>query len=163
GVVIARALLALGATTDARRELAEVSRGLAQQRFGPEWLVAVVRIHARTGDVREADRITNLMSTVVGDALVGSSSDRNTTNGGGFVHPARAEVGMARKRPAEGAALVSAAAVRLSRGTILDPMAFAQAAAGRTAEAEAAYAELIDQAHFNAESQEDWFNAHLVL
>ena len=152
----------LGATAEVRRELAAATTMIAQQPFGPEWLFSLVRVHARLGNIREAQRITALMTARSGNAVTASTTNRNVARDEGYVQLARAELELAQQRPAEAAALAAGAAVRLNT-VVLETRAHAEALAGRRQEAAAHYAELIDQVTLVAETQLDYFNAHAAL
>ena len=162
-LIVVRALLALGATADARRELAEVHAAIAAQSFGPEWLQMLVKIDSRLGDVAEAQRVAARMPAVVGNAAVASMTNRNTAHDQGLVALAQAEIELARGRPAQAAALAADAAGRLGVSRVLDIMAVTAEATGRAEDAVAHYAELLHGVEFNNEAQQDWFEAHIAL
>ena len=134
-----------------------------KQSFGPEWLVMLVRVEARQGNLPAAERVAATMPKLVGNAVVASASNRNTGRDQGALELAQAEIELARHRPEKALALVEDAVPRLEHDETLEPLAFASAMDGRSAEASARYTELIEIADFNRETQEEWFAAHLAL
>jgi tetratricopeptide (TPR) repeat protein len=162
-LIVVTALQATGSAADARRELSNVHALITRHAFGPEWLQMLVRIEARLGNVAAAERVAGMMPKVIGNVVVGSSSNRNTAADQGLVEIAQAEIEIARGRHEKAAALAVSAAARLDRYQVLDTLALSAAAAGRPEDAAARYTELIGHANFNRESQEEWFNAHVAL
>jgi tetratricopeptide (TPR) repeat protein len=164
-LILVHAMLATGRTEDAKRELSAIDALLKKEAFGPEWLVNLAKTYARMGNVRDAGRIAALMPAGIGNTVVASSANRNTTQDQAFYEIAQAEVAIAQKKPAEGVSLATQAAGRLEqdRSTALDTLAFASAAAGRTDDARAKYEDLVSHPRLGSEEQEEWFDAQLAL
>jgi tetratricopeptide (TPR) repeat protein len=127
--------------------------------------VGLAKIHARTGYVRDAERIAALMPAGIGNAVTASSTNRNTAQDQAFFQIAKAEIAVAKKNPAEGVSLATQAASRLQPGgsKVLDTLAFALAASGRTDDAVIKYEKLLNEPWLGNEAQEEWFEAHLAL
>src|SRR5262249_55175779 len=100
-LILVHAMLATGRTEEAKREVSAVDALIKKDAFGPEWLVKLTKTYARMGNVREAGRIAALMPAGIGNAVVASSTNRNTTRDQAFVDIAQAEIAIAEKKPAD--------------------------------------------------------------
>lgn len=159
---LASALATVGRMRDYERELDAVRRIQREIRVAPAFLYYTGKICARTGKVAEAERILAELESRLGDILASSGVNRSDTRDRADFYLLRAEVALARKRPAE--ALGYAEQARsLDEEIAREPLAFIRLANGDLHAAAAAYRLFLEKPQLGYELQEPWILAHLRL
>lgn len=137
---------------------------MARLALGPEWLQHPIKLFARTGRLARAQALLGPMTDSAGQSTADSSTNRNVQLDRAYLAVARGEIALAEGRPDEAVGhLETASQIDPRNANTLESLAAAYFAAGRLADAAAAYDRVIARVEIANESQGYWFDAHLRL
>ncbi len=162
-VIRAGAWLALGVRREVQRELTTVNAIIAQRSLAPAWLVKVVKLRARQGDIAEVRRLVSLMEATLGNAESDAGIEDSRSKAGGYLDLARSELELLGGHATRAIAHANVAAQRLDVKAVLGSWARALQRAGRLEDAATKYQQLIDSAPFGDEEQEEGAMALVAL
>lgn len=156
---LAAALLIMGRMREFEKELAALRSIQKEIRVAPTFLYETGRLCARAGKVAEAQRILAELESRLGDTLALSGVNRSNTSDRVDFYLLRAEIALARKRPAE--ALEYAEQARsLDEERAREPLACIKMASGDLQGAAAAYRDFLGRTELGYELQGPWILAH---
>ncbi len=128
----------------------------------PSWLWRPVQWLARHDRLREAQGLMQLMKKTIGNTIADSSVARNLELDRAFEALAQAEIELAGGRAARAVELLEPIRDVL-RLQVVEPLAAAYAASGRSSDAIARYEEFLQAAHPGNELQQTRLESHVAL
>jgi serine/threonine-protein kinase len=151
---VAEAHRARGMTEALQAELREADRLTGELYIGPEWLVLLGKLHARSGDLERAVEILQLLEERVNES---SDHDRATRAllGG--------EIALARGDHAAARESLELARTLHTDNVTRESLAHTHFVSGEFDRARDAYLEILEHKEFGWEGQEPWLQAHYWL
>jgi tetratricopeptide (TPR) repeat protein len=151
-----------GRRQEADAEWKTVAALIGHLSLDPSWLWRPVRRLARLGRTADAERLMRVMQKSAGRSTADSSVARNLALDRPYIDAAQAEIELARGRTARAIELLEPLRDVLKL-EIVESLAAAYAAAGRSQDAIGRYEDLIHVRPPATELQQVWLDSHLAL
>lgn len=164
-ILLASAYRTKGRNAEFASELEAAGRLRSRIRFGPRWLVFLVKPYARMGKTKEA---ANLLSDILSEAktpAVVSGVNRSTQGDRASIEIAKGEVALAVRHSSKAIEAFELADKLDPTSLAAESLAFAYRMAGKPQDAARVYEDGLNHGKFplGAEGQEYWILAHYEL